>query len=103
MSDFSYIKTTYEVPACIGRVVTVYGKPGVITADHGNYIGVTFDTDKPGTVRNCHPTDGVEYSEKVVKPRRQSCSARRYQEYLHSDCGHSFSEWLGIRPGKHSV
>jgi hypothetical protein len=56
-----YVQENYQVPACIGRSVIVNGKSGVITEDHGNYIGVTFDEDKAGVVSNCHPTWEVEY------------------------------------------
>lgn len=54
----TYVKQYYEVPADIGRRVMVDGEPGIITEDRGHYIGVTFDADKPGTVRNVHPTSG---------------------------------------------
>lgn len=59
--SFYYIKQYYKVPAEIGRRVRVYGKLGTIVEDRGHYIGVNFDEDKPGVVRNAHPTDGVEY------------------------------------------
>ena len=96
MGEFEYVRKAYGVPACIGRVVKVHGRTAVITADRGHYIGITYDTDKPGTVRNAHPTDKVEYFDQVVKPRRASRSARRYQEYLKSEVNETFAEWLGI-------
>lgn len=56
-----YVRQHYHVPACIGRRVMVYGKPGIIAEDRGHYIGVNLDTDKPSAVNNYHPTDEVEY------------------------------------------
>ena len=57
-----YAAKTYDVPACIGRCVTYKGRAGSITEDRGNYIGVTFDDEKPGTVSNFHPrTDNLIY------------------------------------------
>lgn len=96
MNDFEYIRTHYNVPACIGRRVIVYGKPGTIVADRGHYIGVNFDSDKPSLVRSAHPTSEVVYLEEFKAPRKLSRSARRYQEYLNDDSGYSFAEWLGI-------
>jgi hypothetical protein len=89
-----YVREYYGVPACIGRRVRVYaGKEGVITEDRGHYIGVTLDTDKPGTVNNYHPTDGVEYLG-MGTVRKLTRSQQNYQDYLRSDCGWSFSEWM---------
>ena len=56
-----YVRNYYGVPACIGRKVMVYGKPGIIVEDRGNYIGVNLDENNSGVVHNYHPTDGVEY------------------------------------------
>ena len=56
-----YARKFYGVPACIGRRVTVGGKPGIIAEDRGHYIGVNFDESKPGAVFNAHPTSEVEY------------------------------------------
>lgn len=61
MNSFEYINYYYGVNACIGRLVIVNGKSGVIAKDCGNYIGVNFDSDKPGKISNCHPTWEVEY------------------------------------------
>lgn len=55
-----YVRDYYGVPAEIGRRVTVSGRPGIIVEDRGNYIGVNFDSDKPGLVYPCHPTSEVE-------------------------------------------
>lgn len=88
-----YVRQYYGVPAEIGRRVTVYGKPGVILEDMGNYIGVNFDADKPGHVLPCHPTDGVAYNE-MGPIRRGTRSQERYRRYLRSDSDMSFGEWL---------
>lgn len=89
-----YVREHYGVPACIGRRVTVYGEPGIIVADHGNYIGVNFDHDKPSRVLNAHPTDGVVYLEMGV-PRKMSRGAARYQRYLEvGECFESFLHFL---------
>lgn len=77
----SYVRSHYGVPAEIGRRVSIAGKPGIITADRGQYIGVTFDTDKPYVVHNAHPTSDVVYGEMGV-PRRLTRSQKRYQAYL---------------------
>jgi len=97
---FDYVRKAYGVPACIGRVVSVYGKMGIITADRGHYIGVTFDTEKPQSIRNVHPVDGVKYFDILAKPRKVGRSCRRYQEYLKSECNETFAEWLGIETNR---
>jgi hypothetical protein len=56
-----YIKEYYKVPADIGRRIKVNGVAGTIVEDRGNYLGVNFDNDKPGVIRNVHPTWKVEY------------------------------------------
>lgn len=83
MSACEYVREHYGVPAVIGRRVTVNGKPGVIAADRGNYIGVNFDDAKPGQIDNAHPTSGVEYGEMgtVRKPSRWNARYQRYLEY----------------------
>lgn len=96
---FDYINKTYGVNACIGRRVTVYGDTGTIVSDKGHHLGVNFDKDKPQRVLSCHPTSEVVYHDEVVKPRKVGRSARRYQEWLNSDCGYSFAKWLGINKG----
>ena len=97
MKPFDYIIRSYGVPACIGRRVTVGGKPGTIVEDMGHHIGVNFDCDKPGRSMPAHPTSDVIYHDEIVKPRRMSRSAQRYQEFLNCDFGQTFREWLGIR------
>jgi hypothetical protein len=98
--NFEYVKRAYGVPADMHREVIVNGKKGVITEDMGNYIGVHF-YDKPTINASvCHPTWEVQYLETFNnKPpvKKITRSQRRYQEYLHSECSESFSEWLGIK------
>ena len=80
----NYASKTYGVPADIGRLVTVYGKPGIIAVDRGHYLGVNFDADKPGVIRNCHPTDEVTYGE-MGKIRPLTRSQQNYRDYLDSE------------------
>ena len=89
-----YAKEYYSVPADIGRRVVVNGKPGIIAADRGHYIGVNFDSDKPGVISNCHPTWKVEYLE-MGKVRRMGRSQERYRRWLEvGDCFDSFRDFL---------
>lgn len=92
---FQYVIDYYGVPACIGRRVVIGGKSGIIVADRGNYIGVTLDSEKPGTVNNYHPTDGVEYGE-MGTPRKMTRSQQRWFEYKEvADCfPDGFREYL---------
>lgn len=88
-----YVQKTYGVPAEIGRRVMVYGRPGIIAADRGHYIGVNFDADKPGVIRNAHPTSEVQYLE-MGEVRRMTKSQERYQRYLGvSECFNSFLDF----------
>lgn len=91
---FDYIKTHYNVPAEMGRRVTVSGKPGIITEDRGHYIGVNFDADKPGVIKNAHPTWEVEYlGMGVIRPMTRAQA--RYQRYLDiGDCFDNFRDFL---------
>ena len=91
-----YVRDYYGVPACLGRIVVVDGKQGIIVKDMGNYIGVNFDEDKPGYVKNAHPTWKVEYMG-MGTPRNLTRSQRRYQEYIDADIGCTFAEYLGIK------
>lgn len=95
MNNCQYVKDYYGVNADIGRRVNVYGKDGIIAEDRGNYIGVNFDSDKPGVVMNCHPTSEVAYLE-MGKIRKMTRSQARYQAFLRSDTDLSFAEYLGI-------
>lgn len=95
---FEYVNQYYGVNACIGQRVKVDGQPGVIAKDMGSYIGVNFDSDKPGLIKPCHPTWKVEYLG-MGKLRKMTRSQKRYQEYLDSvynEAGHSFAYYLGI-------
>jgi len=92
-TPFAYIRDAYGVPAALGRRVTVDGKPGVIAADRGHYIGVNFDADKPGAIRNAHPTWKVQYLDMgTVRPMTRS--QRRYEAFLDADSSMGFGEWL---------
>jgi hypothetical protein len=89
-----YVREYYGVPACIGRRVVCYGKPGVIVEDQGHYIGVALDEDKPTVVKTYHPTDKVEYGE-LGTVRKMTRSKKRYQDYLKvADCFESFKDYL---------
>jgi len=88
-----YIRDYYKVPAVKGRRVIVYGKPGVIVGSSGPHLLVNFDEDKSTLFKPCHPTAEVQYGE-MGKIRKLSRSQQRYLEYLHSDCGDKFGEWL---------
>ena len=89
--ELEYVKKYYSVPACIGRLVKVDGKPGIIAEDRGNYIGVNFDEDKPGVVCNCHPTWKVDYLG-MGKIRRLTRSQERYKRYL--KCNLDFDSFI---------
>jgi len=92
--ECAYVCRAYGVPAQIGRRVTVAGRPGIITADRGAYIGVTFDDDKPTSVMPCHPMSQVVYGERGT-PRPLTRSQRRYQDYLEvADVFESFRHYL---------
>ena len=88
-----YVRNYYGVPACIGRKVMVYGKPGIIVEDRGNYIGVNLDTNNSGIVHNYHPTDGVEYLG-MGKVRKASKARGRYLDFLYADLSCTFGEYL---------
>ncbi|MEV0996842.1 hypothetical protein [Nonomuraea sp. NPDC050202] len=59
-SPSEYVRRYYRVPAFRGDRVTVYGKPGRITAFRDAGIRVRFD-EGPGWSVPCHPVDGVVY------------------------------------------
>lgn len=90
----AYVRRYYGVPAEIGRRVTVGARAGIITADRGAYIGVTFDDEKPTAIQPCHPTSQVVYGEMGI-PRPLTRSQRRYLQYLEvADLYDSFKHWL---------
>lgn len=96
---FEYVCKHYGVPACIGRRVTIDGKAGVIAEDRGHYIGVNFDSDKPGVIKNCHPTWKADYGD-MGKVRKLTRSQLRYRQYLDDDFGsfdsfRHFLQWYG--------
>ena len=92
-----YVKQAYGVPADIGRRVVIDGEPGIIAADRGQYIGVNFDADKPGNIKNAHPTWRVEYQD-MGKVRPMTKGQRRYSEYLDvADLYENFSHFLKAR------
>lgn len=78
-----YAKDFYQVPADIGRRVTVDGKPGIIAEDRGHHLGVLFDGDKPGHIKPCHPTWRVAYHG-MGRIRTMTRSQARYQRFLDS-------------------
>ena len=91
--DCAYVVEHYGVPAQIGRRIIMNGKPGIIAADRGNYIGINLDEDKPGMIVNAHPTWNIEYGE-MGKLRKPSKSSARYQRYLeYGECFDSFLDF----------
>lgn len=92
---FEYIKNYYKVPAEFGREIMFEGKrKGIIVEDKGNYIGVNFYDTKPDVILPLHPISEVEYLETFGKVRKLTLSQRKYRQYLKSDCGYTFIEWL---------
>ncbi|BBP60411.1 hypothetical protein [Pseudomonas sp. St316] len=59
----AYVRQHYQVPAEVGRRVIAYGKPGVILADRGHYIGVVLDEDPKKRISNYHPTHEMQYGD----------------------------------------
>lgn len=91
----TYVQKHYGVPACIGRRVVAYGKPGTITADFGHYIGIVLDESEKRRAGRYHPTDGIEYGEMADKlPKRPRRS--NYDKFQNDDCGYEFHEFLCI-------
>lgn len=94
---FEYIKKYYGIELELGMVINYKGKTGLVTDDRGHYVGVTFDSDKPGTIVNIHPTDNdLTYTNKIRSIRKMTRSQKRYQEYLRYDCNETFAEWMGF-------
>lgn len=90
-----YVAKYYGVPACVGRRVSFRGRAGIITKDRGNYIGVTFDDEKPQANHPIHPKeDGLEYLD-MGQPRKLTRAQARYQRYLDvADYFDSFRQFL---------
>lgn len=89
--SYTYVRNTWGVPACTGRRVVVDGRPGVIAEPRDHYIGVSFDDDNPGVVKNCHPTSKVEY-QGMGDVRRPTRSQERYQRFL--EYGDGFGDFI---------
>ena len=84
-APFHYIRAHYHVPAEIGRRVVVNGRPGLITADRGHHLGVTFDEDPPEVVKSVHPTWRVEYQGLApLRAGRQRAPALRWSRRARS-------------------
>jgi hypothetical protein len=92
----SYVKDYYNVPDDVGRQVTYKGRVGVIYETGGNYVNVNFDDTKPGIISYIHPKDPDLTFGEIVVIRKITRSQRRYQDYLRSDSGYSFKEYLKI-------
>jgi len=91
--ELEYICRVYGVPAVIGRRVEVAGRPGVIAADHGAYIGVLFDDEPPNRIRPHHPTsDGLVYLGEMGRVRQMTRSQKRYRRFL--EFGDRFDSFL---------
>ncbi len=91
-----YACNHYGVPADIGRIVSIDGRPGVIAEDRGAYIGVLFDDLAPNEIRPCHPTWMAEYGD-MGALRKMTRSQERYQKYHDSDWfDGTFAEWMGF-------
>lgn len=90
-----YVRQHYNVPACIGRQVVAYGKPGVITKDFGHYIGIVLDEDSKRVPGRYHPTDGIVYggmADKLPKPPKRT----NFDDFNDGEWNCTFSEFLEI-------
>lgn len=99
MKEFEYVRDYYGVPAEKGRIIYFKGKKGMIVADKGNYIGVTFEGEDPKSIHILHPTWEVKYGEMgEIKEEKLTRSQKRYREYLEAREWYdgTFSDWLGI-------
>ena len=95
---FEYVNENYKVNASLGLDVYFNGSRGVIVEDCGHYLGVNFDSDKPGIISNVHPTDELlTYGNKHRKIRRMSRSQQNYSDYLRSEVDCTFAEWMGFK------
>ena len=93
--SFEWINKNYGVNAEVGRRVVADGEPGVIVGASGSYIVVNLDKDKPNCSHNWHPTWHMVYGE-MGKVRPLTAGQKRYREFLSSDSGCTFAEWLGV-------
>lgn len=95
MNGCDYVRQHYGVPACIGRRVIAYGKPGIIVKDCGHHIGIALDDDPKRRVGHYHPVDGIQYGEmadKLPKPAKRT----NWDKFIDDDIDIDFHEWLGI-------
>lgn len=95
MAAFDYVRQHYGVPACHGRRVIAYGKPGVITTDFGHYVGIVLDEDVKRRPRRYHPEDGIVYGEMATalpKPPRYT----NFDRYKDEEWDCEFHEFLNI-------
>ncbi len=92
MNDFDYINKYYGLNCKVNQVILFNTEEKmVITGSTGHYlICWDYSTNRHVTV---HPTWNVIYTEEFDIPKI-SKSKIRYQEYLRSDCGVKFGEWL---------
>lgn len=97
MNNCEYVRDYYNVPACIGRIISYNGRLGIISKDRGNYIGVTFNDEKATIVHSIHPLDDkLEYLG-IGKLRKLTSGQKRYAEFKAADWfDGSFAEWLGV-------
>lgn len=93
MSD-NYVKDRYNVPNDVGRYVHFRDRTGVIVEIHGNYINANFYDKKPGHIEYIHPTDPDLTYGAMGKIRKLTRSQQRYREFIRSDSGMTFKEWL---------
>lgn len=92
--SFEYIKKNYGVNPELGMRVEINGRGGVIIKDLGSHIGVNFDDNKLGVCLRCHPTWEVKYFDEIVKIRKPKKSSSRFADFISSDTGWTFKEWL---------
>lgn len=65
--NFAYVRQRYNVTAEVGGRVIANGKPGIILADRGNYIGVVLDSDLKKRICKYHPTWEIQYGDMAEK------------------------------------
>jgi hypothetical protein len=77
-----YSRTQYNVPAEVGRRVTAYGKPGVITGAINAHIAVVLDDDPSEQGLPHHPTHEIIYGDMGMgKIRTWYCLAPWREEW----------------------
>lgn len=94
-NSFEYINKRYNVFPKLNQAVTYKGQKGQIVGDTGNYLLVTFLDEAATKKHPIHPTDDcLEYLDEILPAREMTRSQIRYQQFLNSDSGMSFGEWL---------